>query len=346
MRAAASENAFPKARCATCAAGPRCERLGRTEPEYPRCFLPLRATDLRRVEELFAWCARRQAVADDPRITALLRALIDRFRRDRAAFSDILEPSVSWDSSGFHLLRFSYSFPGFRADEIGVATSLLAFCEPFGDAARRECKRLLRATSHPSVDHPLFGIAHDGASGVRVKLYLQFKRGTERGAPLEIAGRLLGRPDLRQSLPEGSALHLLGVDIGPSGLSAAKLYLVHEELGMNEIDERIGPSEITSALRETGVQRLRGVLAIHRLESPDDPRLGAPAEVDFSLPDNDLRWSDLCALPLLQRVIDPSGPLAQLTASFRIGARRVSAPVGPFKKLNLYYVLAEPEGAS
>lgn len=340
------EPTFLNARCPTCAAVARCEGLGRAEPEYPRCFVPLRATDLRRVEELFLWCARHHAVDGDPAIATLLRALLDRFRRDRAAFSDILEPSISWGPGELHLLRFSYSFPGFRADEIGTARAMLAFCEPFGEAASRECKRLLRAASHPSVEHPLFGLAYDGPAGARVKLYLQFRSGAERGAPLDIAGRLLGRPDLRRSLPADSALHLLGVDIGPSGLSAAKLYLVHEEINTKDIEERTGPVEIVSALREAGLEALRGVLAIHRMESPDDPRLGAPAEIDFSLPDNDLRWSDFRALPPLRRILDGAEPVARLMSAFRIGVRRISAPVGPFNKLNLYYMLAEPEGAS
>ena len=329
---------FPMPRCEGCGSRDACAALGAPRPEYPRCRSPLRGVDVGRAAALFAWLARRDGAPSEAR-AALEGAVIDRFRRDRLVFSDVLEASFSCDPEGAHLDRFSYAFPGFRADPAGVAATLLGLCRPFGAPAIDACHTALRAARSRAVAQPLFGFADDGGGRSRAKLYLQF-HAHEAAAALDLAGRLLGRR-LDARLAARGPLHLLCLDIGARGLTSAKLYFALDRLRLDAFPARVGPVPLVAALAFLGVSELRNVLAIHRIAGRDDEGLAHPVEVDFSLPDNDLRWQDVRALPPVQALLAPRPEVAALEASFGIAVRRISGSVGEGHKLNVYYVLTE-----
>ncbi len=332
--------AFPKPRCATCADAARCERAGRADARYPRCHAPLLGVRLDRTTELLAFCRRTHGIADAA-LEACTSALVDRFAADRNRWSEVLEPSFSVDGEGVHLARFSYGLPGFRADPAGVGRTIEALCAPFGDAAIAAGGAFVRAAERPAVEQPLFGVAHDGARGVRVKLYLQFDAGAPAAATATAAAVLGARRLATSSAP----LHLLGLDVGPRGLAGAKLYHLHPRVSLSSPPAWLGRTELVDALAARGVAELRDVLAIHRLDGPDDAGAGVARELDFSLPDNDLGWPALRALAPVARLLPAGGPVDELFAAFRLGVRRVSASVGPLAKLNAYYVLGETEAA-
>jgi len=300
--------------------------------------------DLGRASDLLAWLARAAGLDPSaPEANALQRTLLRRYRVDHPHFSDVLEPSFCCDDEGAQLYRFSYAFPGVRVDADGVATTLLELCRPFGAHVEGACRTLLRALRSRAVAQPLFGFARDGADRFRVKLYLQF-HATEAEAARELAGHVLGRP-LPRDLAGGAPLHLLGLDLGADGLAGAKLYFMLDRVRLDDFPTRIGPVPLVAALSELGVSELRDVLTIHRIEGRDDDALARPAEVDFSLVDNALRWSDVRALQPVREHLDRSPVLAELESTFPLRMRRVSASVvgggGAADKLNVYYVLAD-----
>jgi hypothetical protein len=305
-----------------------------------RSSLGSAGTDVERAAALLAWL-RRAAGVDAGAVGAVEGAVIDRLRRDRLLYSDVLEASFSCDREGAHLYRFSYAFPGLRADPEGVAATLRDLCRPFGPPVEEACGAVLRAARSRAVAQILFGFAHDGGRGLRVKLYLQFHAGEARAA-LELAGRMIGRR--LDALQHGGALHLLGLDLGSRGLAGAKLYVAIDRIRLDALPTRVGPVPLAAALADLGVSELRDVLAIHRVAGRDDDGLARPVEIDFSLPDNDLRWGDVRAIPPVQRLLARSPAIAGLMADFRIAVRRVSGSVGDDEKrekLNVYYVLAE-----
>ncbi len=208
---------FPGPRCAGCGSRDACAAIGALRPEYPRCRTPLRGVDLGRTAALFAWLARAGGV-EAPEVRALEGAVVERFGRDRLVFSDVLEASFSCDRDGGHLYRFSYAFPGFRADPAGVGATLLDFCRPFGPHVEDACRAVLRAARSRAVAQPRFGFAQDGAGRFRVKLYLQV-HAAEAAAGRDLAGRMLGRR-LPEGLAAGAPLHLLCFDLGAGGSRA------------------------------------------------------------------------------------------------------------------------------
>jgi hypothetical protein len=188
----------------------------------------------------------------------------------------------------------------------------------------------------------LFGYAHgDGGTDARPKLYLQFLA-NEPARALDLAGRMLGRS--LESLERPGPLHLLCLDVGTGGLAAAKLYFSIDRIPLDEVPSRVGPVPLLAALKDLGVVELRQLLAIHRLRGPDDAGVARPAEVDFSLEDNDLRWIDVRPLPAVRAHLDRSPTLEvieELQSSFRLAVRRISGSVGDGSKLNVYYGLNE-----
>jgi radical SAM superfamily enzyme YgiQ (UPF0313 family) len=335
----AAARLFPGPRCPLCGAQDRCRAAGRVRDEYPACEEPLRGTPPKRVRALLAWCARQHRLRD-PRLAATTRVLLRRFARDDAAFANIFDPSASWDADGWHLYRYTYEFPGYAGDRAGVTRALLELCAPFGDRMVSFATRLLRLAAAPCVTQVLYGLAYDGPERFRVKLYLQFADGADAAA-LELARRAVGRADVGAAAG-GRELHLLGVDLGPRGLTGAKLYLRHPRVRLADAAQTLGPSPLLADLAAAGVTELRDVLAIHRLRRRADPAAGAPAEIDFGLRENDLDFGALRALPSLRPILSGADALAELERRFRIAVRRVSVPAGRLDKLNLYYVLAEP----
>jgi hypothetical protein len=197
---------------------------------------------------------------------------------------------------------------------------------------------VLRAARVRAVTQVLFGFAHDGGDAQRVKLYLQFHPRAASAAQ-ELASRMLSRPLFATSLP----LHLLCLDLAPGGLVGAKLYYVMERLRLDDTPVELGASSFLAAVRESGVAELRDVLRIHRVGARDEARGERPDEIDFSLPDNDLRWQDVRALPPMRALLADAGAASELVARFRVAPRRLSVSTGELRKVNLYYVLAEVE---
>jgi hypothetical protein len=324
--------------CDLCATRSSCARAGATLPDYPACRTFLRNTPPERVAALFTRLARGRGEAD-PRVGEMLARLMKQFQRDGDRFSEILEPSVSWREGRWQLLRFSYAYPAFREDPRAAIQNLLSICAPFGDELSGWVRALLSPADDPCVSKPLIGLAYDDADHWRIKLYLEFE-GNAGARALRLAGRLLGRNDLSAGF-DAKELHLLGIDLGPRGIAGAKLYFQVPLAGIVALREEHGPIELLDHLATRGIEQIRNLLVIHRIAAPGDPGAFAPAEIDFALAENGLRWCDLKDAPTLVRARSAGDPLAELERAFCLGFRRVSVPVGRNDKLNAYYVLAE-----
>lgn len=263
---------------------------------------------------------------DDVPGRELTDAVLARFSSDRREYSDILEWSLCEDTNGIDLARFSYAFPGYGRTPREITHAVVSWSEGVGAAAGRAARSVMRAARHAAVEQVLVGYAHGAGAPSRAKLYLQF-RSTAGKAALQLAHAVLGtnRPTQSDRLP----LHLMGLDVGAGGLAGAKLYFVERERG-----PRFGawPTPLENTLR------------IHRLRGPDDPGFETPSEIDFSLPENDLTWTELANTPLLAPFALARRRLEELGAAFRLRVRRVSLSLGGSPKLNVYYVLDEVEG--
>jgi DNA repair photolyase len=130
---------------------------------------------------------------------------------------------------------------------------------------------------------------------------------------------------------------MVGVDVGPDGVSGAKLYFTAEPLSLDAA-WRAG-SPIVQDLRAAGLTALRDALVIHRLGGGEDAGRGAPPEVDFGLARNEIPWRVLRALPAFAAA-RPRG-LDALEARFRLAVRRISFSPRRADTLTAYYVLAE-----
>jgi hypothetical protein len=329
---------FPRPTCEGCGEIDPCARAGAARPEYPHCHRPIRDLDLGQAGELLAHLAAAAGLRDDA-VRAMERVLLERFRQDHRRWWNALELSFSCDKAGAHPYRFSYAFPGFHADPAGVGRTITALAAPFGQPILEACTVALGEARSPAVEQPLFGYANDGGGRFRVKLYLQFRAGAESEARA-LTERLLGAP-VGASLGAG-ALHMLGLDLAPSGRVGAKLYVAHHVVRADAFQRVFGPVALLTELAERGVTELREVLAICR---QDTRALGPGAdEVDFSLVDNELSWRDVRRLPALQARLGSNPILTALEARFRLGVRRVSAAVGDLGKHTVYYVLTQRVG--
>jgi hypothetical protein len=303
---------------------------------------------IERTAELFAWMARHHDIADE-RLDRVLEILLDRFRSDRMSYSDIFEPSFSRLAGRFHFYRFSYAFPGFKSDPDGTLDTLRNLCKPFGERLVDYVDNLSQTMTHPCVSQPLFGLAYDGPEDFRVKLYIQFgQSGTAsavqqktRQAALKVAESATGCLVLSDTFHDRN-LHLLGLDLGSTGLRQAKLYFLHSPIELSEITSILGELELIEHLGSLGKTELRDFLIIHRMQSPTDMDLTIPAEIDFSLGANQLAWEQLTRSETLKRATSEDA-YQQLTTSFQLAFRRISVSIFGADKLNAYYVLNESE---
>jgi hypothetical protein len=292
----------------------------------------------------------------DAPAAAMIETVLARFDRDRATVSEVLEPSVSHDAEGWHLLRFSYAFHGYRRDTAGAAASTLDFVRPFGDDAVAFAAPILRiAEEEPSVWQLMFGYAADAPGRARLKLYLQFSDDSGAAA-LALTDRVLPGLHAAERFAD-RRLHLLGVDFEGGELRGAKLYFVEPRtpLGIETHMDNGAPTPrgrvaLFDELAQRGITELRDVLWIHRVTPLATGALQGgdhAVEVDFSLADNELRWSELIELPSIARHRTPDSPLVALERDFRLAIRRLSVPVADgadaADKLNVYYMLAEVE---
>jgi len=249
----------------------------------------------------------------------LVDAVLARFLADRHRFSDILECSLSADESGLDLARFSYAFPDLRHNRGAIERNILAWTTALGPAPAAAARRVLQAARSPIVAQLLIGQAHSPTP--RTKLYLQFSDDAGPAA-LALAHALLGtdRPTDSDTLP----LHLLGLDIGPTGLASAKLYFA-------------APIRTYPGLPIPIDQPLW----IHRLRDPDDPGFIHASELDLAC--TPAAWSALAAAPALAPHHAARTAFTALATAFKLRPRRLSLGLGDTRKLNLYYVLDEPE---
>jgi hypothetical protein len=254
---------------------------------------------LERVRALFEWWSARQPFAsaafDETRAWVL-----ERLADDRERYSDVFEPSFSWDERGVFFRRFSYAFPGFRAAPDETARAAQAFFDPWGAAARDAGARLVRAARRDPVAQPIVGVADDRDRGVRVKLYLQFhERATEPAAELvrAMTGAALDTKRLN------GALHMLGLDLSTGGVAGAKLYVA------------------------------RGAeLDVHRIDDPADDFFARAPELDFAA-------DHPRAAALADHYPEAFAAFDELRAAFAVRVRRASVETAGARKLTLYYAV-------
>jgi len=291
------------------------------------------------VSDLLSWWSRFHGCSGDSRLEDLQWAILTRLATDRMRFSEVFEPSCSQDGGGWHFWRFSYAFPDFRDDPDSASRDLLAVCRPFGEELCDLVSMLLSPVLEPPVCQPLVGVAYNTPTSWRIKVYLQFEddAGDE---PLHIAARLTGRTDLRR-LFRKQRLHLVGIDLGPRGIVAAKLYFLQPEIPALDVPRVVGPVELIAHLTAAGVDTVRNLLVIHRMQRYDDSALEFPVEVDFALLDNDLCWEAVSGSRTLRATLGGTNPLTALESCFPVAVRRVSVSVGRMDKLTMYYVPTE-----
>ena len=315
---------FPLPLCAACARREECLERGVPFGDYPACRRPLRNTSLARQAALLSWCDHRQG-GPDARLVAVDARVLERFGSDRSRYSEIFEPSVSHDGAGWHLRRYSYAFPGYRDDPAGVRDALASLASPFGEPFERWFAATLARATDRSVEQVLFGVAWESPSEWRLKLYLQFADGGQDAA-LAAAARILSLPVLKERFA-GERLHLLGIDVGPEGLGAVKLYVEGEVFAVPGLE---------------GLGALRKALRIFRL-APGRRLPDHPAEIDFPLAQNGLLFEDVARLSPVRAVVDGADPLSVLGREFRIAVRRVSVSVPSPGKFTAYFVLTETD---
>jgi hypothetical protein len=272
-----------------------------------------------RSRALFAELARRSG-GTSPTLRAMEDVLFERYAIDCDRFGDVLEPSLSAVGDEVSGYRFSYGFPTFRRQPRSVAETVVRMAGSVGDAAVAASRRVLRAAQRPCVAQPIVGYADDGGGRCRFKLYLLFTPGLD-GAARALVREVLGAS--REPTQAGE-MHMLGLDVGPGGVTGAKLYFEHAAL------------EAPGDIAPHGAGGLRSALAIHAIVAPDDAS-AEPVAVDFSLPENDLDWSAVSA-SLAKAHPAAVRTVAELQERFPLRVRRLSCFRAP-RRLNVYYVL-------
>jgi hypothetical protein len=325
----------PHARCAICADLAPCREADSATNDFPECFRPLVGTPVESAREVLEWLSEHEGASDE-RLRRLEEAVLHRFEKDRFDFSGVFEPSFSRDGSGWHLYRFSYAFPGHHDDSEAMKEAMLSFAAPFGARQVEWTRRMLNFTSDHCVEQPMFGIAWDSPVHWRMKLYLQFFDGVG-DRPLHLAEKMLRAPELAARF-SGQSLHLVGMDFTASGLAAVKLYFTNHHVDLAEDEELVGEIPLLEQLREQGHDSIEDLLTIHRLAALEDPAVEKVREVDFSLVDNDISWSEITELPALSYAREADGPLKDMFSSFPLAVVRLSVAVGHKRKLNAYYV--------
>ncbi len=327
---------FPKPKCPLCSRWASCKSLGNTDPSYPDCARPLLATSVKRTGQLL------DALFGHDKLSPLFKkTLLKWFGRHHETYSEVFEPSMSMDSHGLHLSRFSYAFPGFRDEAEMVLRELKSLAHELGKGPEDAVHRLEKALCDPVVTQPIIGLAWDSVRSWRFKLYLQFAP-KQSANPLKMAQAILGDTRL-MNIFQGKSLRLLGMDLGPDGMIGAKLYF-HYPYG--ELIEpgrwSVNKDHLLSWMAGKGLGPPKDALIIHRLTEPGDTTLQAPAELDFSLPETGVLLDvlqgqadvkDLFAFPEVRRI----------WRDFSLAARRISVSLKGRHKLNLYYVLTEME---
>ncbi len=295
---------------------------------------------------------RSSGGGEDPRLRRVEEVLCERFRTDVTRYSGVFEPSFSLDGRGWHRVRFSYAFPDFRDAPAPVCETVLAAARPFGIPLTSHVAHLLKWTFQPFLEQPIVGLAYDDRDSWTFKLYYQVGFRFQDQAVQWLA-RLIPWGSLRW-IVGGGLLHLIGVDLGPSGIRCVKLYFVHQDPEVARLAGPLLPRGLADFLIRQGVFRLSSFLTIHRLRAPDDPGVRRVSEVDFPLTENGLHDVPLFGESgMLRGVL--SGPAPPPGCSERLP--RLLEPVGLDRtllrvvrltlstthdpKLNLYFHVVE-----
>jgi hypothetical protein len=266
-----------------------------------------------------------------PTETAQRELLLTRLVRDRIRWWNALEPSIAQHDDAVDVRRYSYAFPRWRERPVEITAAIEAWAAPGGEALVAAARAVLRAARHRSVEQLLVGWARDLGDVPRAKLYLQLAYDAGPSA-LALGRSLVGYrgPLASESLP----LHLIGLDVGPAGLSGAKLYFLRRE------------QDAATSERLTGISRaLRDVLVIHRLRGPDDDSAAAACEIDFAPMTSELAWSDVWASAGLAPYAALRDRFAGLASRFALQPRRLSLATDGRRRATVYYVLDEWEGS-
>lgn len=287
----------------------------------PRLFSVARQRAL--VDEL--WQPERPSAAESVQHDLLL----DRLVRDRIRWWNAFEPSIAQHDDAVDVRRYSYAFPRWRERPVEITAAIEAWAAPGGDALVAAARMVLRAARHRAVEQLLVGWARDLGDVPRAKLYLQL---SDDAGPdgLALARNLVGHRGRLSS--EALPLHLIGLDVGPSGLSGAKLYFLRSE------------QDRATSERLVGIARpLRDVLVIHRLRGPDDAGAEEPCEIDFAPSASELAWTDVWPSPGLAPYATLAARFADLSSRFVLQPRRLSLAIDGRRRATVYYVLDEWE---
>lgn len=326
--------------CDVCRRSLHCAAAGRTEPDFPRCHRTFQQVPTERVRALMnSWF---DATETPPEADAAMRHVLSRFAGDRYHSSDMFEPSISIDDSGVHFARFSYSLAELRASPDAAARWAHEFGLCFGPVVGDIFHKLLKRVRHPCVEQILVGAAFDAPGQWRAKLYVQFKDGAGVDA-LQLTEALTAIPDLTKRSPP-HPLHLLGIDIGETGIRGVKLYYMLAHVGRHAAIWGQA-SALFDQIFANGAKELTNVLSIHQVTSLDDD-LRHPSDVDLHLGENGLRWSDLSKYSVFDDIADGLRQYEHLKQAFDLTVRRMSVSVASRKKLNLYFALARREPVS
>jgi hypothetical protein len=295
---------------------------------------------------------RSNPACNDPRLDQVVGVLDERLRRDAVRFSGVFEPSFSFDQLGWHLCRFSYAFPDFREEPVRGVETILAVARAFGPSIASLVVRLTRGAFQRFVEQPIVGLAFDTPDTWTFKVYYQVDPCHHEEA-IGWLGRLVPSSALRRVV--GSApLHLIGMDLGPQGIRAVKLYFLHREFETDRLDRVLWRRPLSHFLRRCGISRMSNLLTIHRLESWDDPGIGHIAAVDFPLIENGLEDAEMFGpdglLPKVLPEVSPPPCAPQARSRFLFPASadhaafavvRVSIYNTQEPRVNLYFHLVD-----
>ncbi len=329
--------AFPKPRCPLCSRWNECRNTARIRKEYPSCQSPLLPINIRRASQLLDMIMPASKAAP----SSMRKNLITWIDRYNGRYSEVFEPSLSFDSDGIHAFRFSYAFAGFKDEPGLLIQEIKRLAGKFGTYPYNAIQKLEPAMNSSFVKQPIIGLAWDSSNKWRFKFYLQFAEHAGEHA-LKLTQAIVNDYRLTKIFM-GKSLRLLGLDLGPDGMKEAKLYFHVPDF--KSLDRPFLPTDENHLLNWMALHGFGppcDLLSIHRLTSPGDPGLESPKELDFSLIDSELLLDDLRGNPDILRML--SFPLVKkIFQEFRLAARRISVSSPSRNKMNLYYVLAETE---
>jgi len=329
------------AQCASCADRDECaSAVTRREPDVASCFRERRGVETSLLAVLFD-DLRRAAGLRDSRFAAHEERMWAHLEELQRECADTFEPSASWDGQRWSLYRYTYSFHDGRPERwADDARTLLGWLSRLEPRAVGHAEKLLALASPPLARQCLFGLDAETGGRMRFKVYLRLEQGLAE-AKERLLVRLAGRAWNRILCADPARLSLAGFDVGPAGLSAAKLYVHEPSLPAAAFARRFPPGSFFPVVTRLRRMRVwRDVLSVARLTSAARRRPPAFVEANVHCLHNDLTLGDVAAaFARLRRGAPPLEPVAQLFARHPLALISATFPFGPGPKANLYYRL-------